>query len=105
MKTTLRLCFVLALTLLLTAPAGAAPVAWPAPARLASQAWSWLLHFTAKAGGCINPNGRPCATLAQPTSDQRGCIDPNGGPCASVAQPTSDHGGCIDPDGLRCASH
>ena len=45
MKTTLRFCFALALALLLTAPAGAAPVSWSAPARLASQAWSWLLHF------------------------------------------------------------
>jgi hypothetical protein len=101
MKTTLRFCFALALALLLTAPAGAVPVAWAVPSHLASQAWSWLLQLTAKQGICIDPNGGPCATLTQPTSDHGGCIDPNGGACAAK----SDVGGCIDPNGLRCASH
>jgi hypothetical protein len=103
MKTTLRFCFVLALALLLTAPVEAATRrSVAAPASLVSQAWSWLLQLTEKVGGCIDPNGATCASLAQSASDHGGCIDPNGALCAEAK---SDAGGCIDPDGLHCANH
>ena len=101
MKTTLRICFVLALSLLLTAPVSAASSrhrSVSAPARLASQAWNWLLQLTAKAGGGIDPDG---ATSMQCVSDHGIGIDPNGATCAAATQTGSDHGIGIDPDGLH----
>lgn len=83
----------IALAFILTAPAS------PATGRSGalSDVWSWWARLWVKALCISDPNGDRCASTSRSTTKAGGCIDPDGGPCAPAVN--ADHGPCIDPDG------